>query len=71
VVSLVGFLIGIGGVAGVTLFSKQTAMPLVVSSEVIALLLMTTVAIGAISALSVITKVLRIDPVTVFAEKNT
>ncbi len=71
VVSLVGFLIGIGGVAGVTFFSKQTAMPLVVSSEVTALLLMTTVAIGAISALAVITKVLRIDPVTVFAEKKT
>lgn len=69
-VSIVGFLLGIGGVAWAALYSEQTAMPLLVTMDVVALLLVATVAIGAISALSVIVKVLRIDPVTVFESKN-
>jgi len=68
-VSIVGFLLGIGGVAWSALYSEQTAMPLLVTMDVVALLLVTTVAIGAISGLSVIVKVLRIDPVTVFESK--
>lgn len=68
-VSIVGFLLGIGGVAWAALYSEQTAMPLLVTMDVVALLLVTTVAIGAISALSVMVKVLRIDPVTVLESK--
>ena len=65
--AILGFAIGIGVSLVVAQFSEVTPMPIVLTPLLAVLLLGATVAMCAISALSSIYKVTRIDPAMVFA----
>ncbi len=65
--AIIGFAIGIGVSLVVAQFSEVTPMPIVLTPLLAVLLLGATVAMCAISALSSIYKVTKIDPAMVFA----
>jgi putative ABC transport system permease protein len=64
--ALIGYALGMIIALTIVGLSEHTALPIVMSPELAALLLALTVAMCAISALSAIGKVMRIDPVVVF-----
>ena len=64
--ALIGYALGMIIALTIVSLSEHTALPIVMSPELAALLLALTVAMCAISALSAIGKVMRIDPVVVF-----
>jgi putative ABC transport system permease protein len=64
--ALVGYGLGMSIALTIVLLSEQTALPIVMSPGLAALLLALTLVMCAISALSAIGKVMRIDPVMVF-----
>jgi putative ABC transport system permease protein len=64
--ALLGYALGMSIALAIVYLSEHTALPIVMSPELAALLLALTFAMCAISALSAIAKVMRIDPAMVF-----
>ena len=64
--ALIGYALGMSIALAIVYLSEHTALPIVMSPGLAALLLGLTVAMCAISALSAIGKVMRIDPAMVF-----
>jgi putative ABC transport system permease protein len=64
--ALIGYALGMSIALTIVFLSEHTALPIVMSPGLAALLLALTVAMCAISALSAIGKVMRIDPAMVF-----
>jgi putative ABC transport system permease protein len=64
--ALVGYGLGMSIALAIVLLSEHTALPIVMSPGLAALLLALTFVMCAVSALSAIGKVMRIDPVMVF-----
>jgi putative ABC transport system permease protein len=64
--ALLGYALGMVIALTVVYLSEHTALPIVMTPGLAALLLALTVAMCAISALSAIGKVMRIDPAVVF-----
>ncbi len=64
--ALLGYGLGMSIALGIVYLSEHTALPIVMSPGLAALLLALTVAMCAVSALSAIGKVMRIDPAMVF-----
>jgi putative ABC transport system permease protein len=64
--ALIGYALGMSIALTIVFLSEHTALPIVMSPGLAALLLGLTVAMCAISALSAIGKVMRIDPAMVF-----
>ena len=65
--AVTGYLLGLAVSLGVAQFSQHSPMPIVLTPQLALLLLAATVAMCAISALSSIFKVTKIDPAMVFA----
>jgi putative ABC transport system permease protein len=65
--AVTGYLLGLGVSLGVTQFSQHSPMPIVLTPQLALLLLAATLAMCAISAISSIFKVTKIDPAMVFA----
>jgi putative ABC transport system permease protein len=64
--ALLGYALGMSIALAIVYLSEHTALPIVMSPGLAALLLVLTVAMCAVSALSAIGKVMRIDPAMVF-----
>jgi putative ABC transport system permease protein len=64
--ALLGYALGMSIALAIVYLSEHTALPIVMSPGLAALLLALTFAMCAISALSAIGKVMRIDPAVVF-----
>jgi putative ABC transport system permease protein len=64
--AVLGYVLGMAIALVVVYLSEQTALPIVMSPELAAVLLALTVAMCGISAVSAIGKVMRIDPAMVF-----
>ncbi len=64
-ISLAGFALGALGVVLVHRWSQQTALPIVVPGSLFAAMLIVSLAIGAVSAITAVLKVLRVDPAIV------
>jgi putative ABC transport system permease protein len=65
--ALVGYVLGMAIAMVVTLFSEQTALPIVMSPGLAAFLFAITLFMCAVSAVSAIVKVTKIDPAMVFS----
>jgi putative ABC transport system permease protein len=65
--AVIGYALGISIALAILLFSRNTALPIVMTPGLALLLFTLTVAMCAISALSAIMKVTKIDPATVFS----
>jgi len=63
---VLGYVLGMAIALAIVYLSEHTALPIIMSPELAALLLGLTFAMCAISALSAIGKVMRIDPAMVF-----
>ena len=64
--ALIGYALGMSIALAIVYLSEHTALPIVMSPGLAALLLALTFVMCAVSALSAIGKVMRIDPVMVF-----
>jgi len=64
--AVLGYALGMVIALTVVYLSERTALPIVMTPSLAALLLALTIAMCAISALSAIGKVMRIDPAVVF-----
>jgi putative ABC transport system permease protein len=62
-----GYALGMGIALAVVMLSEHTALPIVMTPGLAALLFLLTLAMSAISAVSAIFKVIRIDPAMVFS----
>ncbi len=65
--ALVGYVLGMGIAIVVTLFSEQTALPIIMTPGLAAFLFSITLFMCAVSAISAIVKVTKIDPAMVFS----
>jgi putative ABC transport system permease protein len=64
--AVIGYVLGMSIALTIVLLSEHTALPIIMSPGLAALLLALTFVMCAISALSAIGKVMRIDPAMVF-----
>ena len=64
--AVLGYMLGMAIALAVVYLSTATALPIVMSPGLAALLLALTVAMCGVSAISAIAKVMRIDPAMVF-----
>jgi putative ABC transport system permease protein len=65
---LLGYILGMAIALTIVYLSEHTALPIIMSPGLAALLLGLTVAMCSISALAAINKVMRIDPAMVFSK---
>jgi putative ABC transport system permease protein len=63
---VLGYILGMSIALTIVYLSEHTALPIVMTPALALLLLVLTVAMCAVSALSAIGKVMRIDPAMVF-----
>jgi putative ABC transport system permease protein len=66
--ALLGYILGMAIALTIVYLSEHTALPIIMSPGLAALLLGLTVAMCSISALAAINKVMRIDPAMVFSK---
>src|SRR5262249_48680764 len=65
--AVIGYILGMGIALLIVASSEYTALPIVMTPDLAVLLLMLTVGMCSISALSAIAKVMKIDPAMVFS----